>query len=184
MRQPRWASPSRRCSITIPIARISRADQATDEDRPEAARATSASTPCCCPTRVPGCAASPRSCRPRASIRRRSKLLGTMLWEDSRPGSEPALAGAWYAAPPQACHGDFDNRYAKAFGAKPPRLASLAYDATALAAVLARRSPRDFSAAMLTNPPASPASTASSACARRHQRTRLRHPRSGQQRRR
>jgi ABC-type branched-subunit amino acid transport system substrate-binding protein len=79
------------------------------------------------------------------------KLLGTMLWEDSRAGSEPALAGAWYAAPAQAFHSDFDNRYAKAFGGKPPRLASLGYDATALAAVLARRNPRDFSAAGLTN---------------------------------
>jgi ABC-type branched-subunit amino acid transport system substrate-binding protein len=80
------------------------------------------------------------------------KLLGTMLWEDSRPGSEPALVGGWYAAPPEASHNDFDNRYAKAFGGRPPRLASLAYDATALAAVLARRSPRDFSPAMLGNP--------------------------------
>jgi ABC-type branched-subunit amino acid transport system substrate-binding protein len=80
------------------------------------------------------------------------KLLGTMLWEDSQPGAEPALVGAWYAVPPEAAHADFDNRYAKAFGGHAPRLASLAYDATALAAVLARRSPRDFSAAALTNP--------------------------------
>jgi ABC-type branched-subunit amino acid transport system substrate-binding protein len=80
------------------------------------------------------------------------KLLGTMLWEDSRPGSEPALVGGWYAAPPEVSHTDFDNRYAKAFGARPPRLASLAYDATSLAAVLARRTPRDFSATMLGNP--------------------------------
>ncbi len=80
------------------------------------------------------------------------KLLGTMLWEDSRAGNEPALAGGWYAAPPEASHTDFDNRYTKAFGGKPPRLASLAYDATALAAVLARRPPRDFSPAALNNP--------------------------------
>ncbi len=80
------------------------------------------------------------------------KLLGTMLWEDSHAGTEPALAGGWYAAPPEASHTDFDNRYAKAFGGRPPRLASLSYDATALAAVLARRSPRDFSSAMLNNP--------------------------------
>jgi ABC-type branched-subunit amino acid transport system substrate-binding protein len=80
------------------------------------------------------------------------KLLGTMLWEDSRPGGEPALIGGWYAAPPDASHVDFDNRYAKAFGGHPPRLASLAYDATSLAAVLARRNPRDFSATMLSNP--------------------------------
>lgn len=80
------------------------------------------------------------------------KLLGTMAWEDNRTASEPALSGGWYAAPAETSHADFDNRYAKAFGAKPPRLASLAYDATALAAVLARRTPRDFSLTALTNP--------------------------------
>lgn len=80
------------------------------------------------------------------------KLIGTMLWEDSRAGSEPALVGGWYAGPPGASHADFDTRYAKAFGGKAPRIASLAYDATALAAVLARRTPRDFSTAMLNNP--------------------------------
>lgn len=80
------------------------------------------------------------------------KLLGTMLWEDSHPNADPALVGAWYAAPPEASHADFDARYAKAFGAKPPRLASLAYDATSLAAVLARRNPRDFSPQALGNP--------------------------------
>lgn len=80
------------------------------------------------------------------------KLLGTLLWEDNRGAVDPALVGGWYAAPPAANHEDFDNRYAKAFGGKPPALASLAYDATALAAVLARRSPRDFSPSALTNP--------------------------------
>ncbi len=80
------------------------------------------------------------------------KLLGPMLWEDPRNSSEPALAGGWYAAPSGANHADFENRYAKAFTARPPRLASLAYDATALAAVLAKRHPHDYSGPMLTNP--------------------------------
>jgi ABC-type branched-subunit amino acid transport system substrate-binding protein len=80
------------------------------------------------------------------------KLLGTMLWEDAKPNSEPALSGGWYAAPAMAGHADFDARYARAFGSRPPRIASLGYDATALAAVLARRSPHDFTAAVLTNP--------------------------------
>lgn len=80
------------------------------------------------------------------------KLLGTMLWEDSRAATEPALVGGWYAGPPGASHADFDNRFAKAFGGKPSRIASLAYDATALAAVLGRRIPRDFSSTMLCNP--------------------------------
>jgi ABC-type branched-subunit amino acid transport system substrate-binding protein len=78
------------------------------------------------------------------------KFLGTMLWEDSKAGSEPALVGGWYAAPPETGFTDFAARYAKVFGAKPPRLASLGYDATALAAVLGRGG--QYSAARLTIP--------------------------------
>lgn len=81
----------------------------------------------------------------------RVKLLGTMLWMDANVGAEPALAGGWFPAPTGTAHAAFEDRYAKAFGPKPPRIASLAYDATALAAVLARKSPRDFGAAALTN---------------------------------
>jgi ABC-type branched-subunit amino acid transport system substrate-binding protein len=79
------------------------------------------------------------------------KLLGTMLWDDANPGSEPALTGGWYAAPPSANHTAFIDRYVKAFGAKPTAIASLAYDATALAAVLGKATPRDYSPAALTN---------------------------------
>lgn len=78
------------------------------------------------------------------------KLLGTMLWDDPGLGSEPALVGGWFpAAPPQA-HAEFVRGYAEAFGARPPAIASLAYDATALAAVLGGQRPPDFSAASLT----------------------------------
>jgi ABC-type branched-subunit amino acid transport system substrate-binding protein len=80
------------------------------------------------------------------------KLIGTMLWADSNPSTEPALIGGWYPMPATAAHFDFDGRYARAFGAKPPRIASLGYDAAALAAVLARKTPRDFSTAALTSP--------------------------------
>jgi ABC-type branched-subunit amino acid transport system substrate-binding protein len=79
-------------------------------------------------------------------------LLGTMLWDDSHPGDQPALYGGWYAAAGAGGFADFANRYSKAFGAPPPRLSSLAYDATAIAAVLGKRSAHDFSAGILTNP--------------------------------
>ncbi len=82
----------------------------------------------------------------------RVKLLGTMLWDDPRLGQEPALVGAWYPLPPSAQFMEFQSRYAQSFGSRPPRIASLAYDATALAAVLARRPNPDFSTASLTNP--------------------------------
>ncbi len=79
-------------------------------------------------------------------------LLGTMLWDDAHPGDIPALAGGWYAVAPNAGFADFAKRYTKAYGTQPPRLASLAYDATAIAAVLGKRSAHDFSPGILTNP--------------------------------
>lgn len=67
------------------------------------------------------------------------RFLGTALWDDPGLGTEPALLGGWFAAPPPSSWDSFKQRYRKAFGGVPPRLASLGYDATALAALLARR---------------------------------------------
>lgn len=78
------------------------------------------------------------------------KLLGTGLWDEPGLGSEPSLEGAWYAAPPPQARADFQKRFTDTYKRAPARLATLAYDATALAAVLARTP--DFSAAALTNP--------------------------------
>jgi ABC-type branched-subunit amino acid transport system substrate-binding protein len=66
------------------------------------------------------------------------RLLGTGLWEEPDLGREPALVGGWFVAPPPASRQDFERRYEQLYGRRPPRLATLAYDATALAAVLAR----------------------------------------------
>lgn len=66
------------------------------------------------------------------------RMLGTGQWDEPGLGAEPALTGGWYAAPPQAERAGFVQEYEGTFGAKPPRLATLAYDATALAAVLGR----------------------------------------------
>lgn len=85
------------------------------------------------------------------------RFLGTALWDDPALGSEPALQGGWFTAPPPALWSTFRERYKKTFGDAPPRLATLAYDTTALAAVLARRSQEsrqepEFSQAALTQP--------------------------------
>jgi branched-chain amino acid transport system substrate-binding protein len=83
------------------------------------------------------------------------KFLGTLLWDDPALANEPSLQGGWYPAPPVAAHQDFEARYAKAFGPLPARagaIASIAYDATALAAILARHAQGDYSPATLTNP--------------------------------
>jgi branched-chain amino acid transport system substrate-binding protein len=80
-------------------------------------------------------------------------FLGTGLWDEPGLGTEPALAGGWYAAPPPGARADFDARFRELYKRPPPRLATLAYDATALAAVLARNpNGPDFSPAALTNP--------------------------------
>jgi ABC-type branched-subunit amino acid transport system substrate-binding protein len=76
------------------------------------------------------------------------KFLGTGLWAEPGLGTEPALQGAWYAAPDPAIRANFEARFKQLYGVAPPLLATLGYDATALAAVLARNG--DFSAAALT----------------------------------
>ena len=66
------------------------------------------------------------------------KMLGSTLWDDPRLGAESGLAAGWFAAPPAESWRRFEQRYAQLYGNPPARLASLAYDGTALAAILAR----------------------------------------------
>ena len=81
------------------------------------------------------------------------RFLGTGLWDEPGLAAEPALSGSWYAAPPPAPRADFEKRFQDLYRRAPPRLSTLAYDATALAAVLARgERGADFSPAALTNP--------------------------------
>lgn len=67
------------------------------------------------------------------------RFLGTALWEDPQLLSEPTLQGGWFPAPPPELWNSFRTRYEESFGSTPPRVASLGYDAVALAAVLERR---------------------------------------------
>jgi branched-chain amino acid transport system substrate-binding protein len=81
------------------------------------------------------------------------RLLGTGRWDDAKVRLEPALLGGWFAGADRKAAADFSNRYKAMFGQPPPRLASLAYDAMALAAVLAQEAGGpDFSARAITNP--------------------------------
>jgi hypothetical protein len=70
---------------------------------------------------------------------RQVRLLGTGLWDEVGTAAEAALLGALYAAPHTQAGTDFQARYQTLYGQLPPRLASLAYDAGALAAALARQ---------------------------------------------
>lgn len=67
------------------------------------------------------------------------KRLGTGLLDDSALATESSLAGAWFAAPSPDLRRDFEVRYRDLYGMGAQRLATLAYDATALAAVLAQK---------------------------------------------
>lgn len=81
------------------------------------------------------------------------QLIGTGVWDIPGIGSETLLRGAWYAAPDPARRADFERRFVATYGRPPLRLATLAYDAVALAARLARLKPGgDFSAEAITNP--------------------------------
>ncbi len=80
------------------------------------------------------------------------RMLGTGQWDEVGIGKEPALIGGWYAAPMPSARSDFETQYRDIYSAEPPRLVTLAYDATALAAVFsAGEGAPDFSAAAFTD---------------------------------
>ncbi|MCP5364283.1 MAG: penicillin-binding protein activator [Hyphomicrobiales bacterium] len=68
----------------------------------------------------------------------RVRLLGTGAWDENDIVTDPDFQGAWFAAPPPALRQSFERRYQGAYGKRPPRLATLAYDATAVASVVAQ----------------------------------------------
>lgn len=84
---------------------------------------------------------------------RNIQLLGTGLWDNPRVFASPALQGGLYAAPDPAGFRSFSARYRARYGSDPVRTATLAYDAVALVAALARtQGPQRFSSDVLTNP--------------------------------
>lgn len=85
------------------------------------------------------------------------KRLGTGLFDDDGLATEASLSGAWFAAPSPKLRKNFERRYLSTYSNAPPRIASLAYDATALSAILAQRGFKtngqaDFSRAAISNP--------------------------------
>ena len=82
-----------------------------------------------------------------------AQFIGTGVWDVPNIGADAAARGAWYAAPDPARRADFERRFLATYGRPPNRLATLAYDAVALAGNLARLKPGgDFSAEAITNP--------------------------------
>lgn len=83
---------------------------------------------------------------------RNIQLLGTGLWDNPRVFNSAALQGGLYAAPDPSGFRGFAGRYRAKFGGDPVRTATLAYDAVALVAALARtQGGQRFSPEVLTN---------------------------------
>jgi hypothetical protein len=83
---------------------------------------------------------------------RNIQLLGTGLWDNPRVFSNSNLQGGLYAAPDPSGFRAFSGRYRTRYGNEPVRTATLAYDAVALVAALARQGGQKFSQDVLTNP--------------------------------
>jgi branched-chain amino acid transport system substrate-binding protein len=80
------------------------------------------------------------------------RLLGSGLWDDPSIAGETALDGGWFAASPPEPRSEFESRFQATYGHPAPRLASLAFDAAALAAVLRKSSNEPFSHEAILNP--------------------------------
>ena len=81
------------------------------------------------------------------------KLLGSGVWDDPANNSDTALEGGWFAAPEPDAGDAFNAKYKAAFGTTPPQLATLAYDAVSLVALLSSGEPyHRFTANALTDP--------------------------------
>ncbi|QUS37619.1 penicillin-binding protein activator [Tardiphaga alba] len=83
---------------------------------------------------------------------RNVQLLGTGLWDNPRVFNSASMQGGLYAAPDPAGFRAFSGRYRTKYGNDPVRTATLAYDAVALVAALARtQGGQRFSQEVLTN---------------------------------
>ncbi len=83
----------------------------------------------------------------------RVQFIGTGQWDYPNIGGDRALLGGWYPAPDPKGWSNFVQRYSKTYGAAPPRIASLAYDAISLAVSLSANPPgQRYTISQLTRP--------------------------------
>jgi hypothetical protein len=78
------------------------------------------------------------------------RVLGPALWASPTARGDARLTGAYYAAPDPAARSGFDAKYTEAAGSPAPGLADFAYDAAAIARVLAQNG--GYSTAALCRP--------------------------------
>ncbi len=83
----------------------------------------------------------------------RVKPVGTALWNDPRVLALPVFQSGMFAAPDTTGFATFSQRYQSRFGATPPRVATLGYDAVSLTAALSRQyGTQRFTDTTLTTP--------------------------------
>jgi hypothetical protein len=80
------------------------------------------------------------------------QFLGPEIWSTLAPqmAHQPVLLGALYAAPDPALAAGFDAKYQTAYGATPPAIADVAFDAAAIARLAA--SSGGYTSSVLTAP--------------------------------
>lgn len=66
------------------------------------------------------------------------KLLGTGQWDTPQTFTTDSIRGGWFVAPPPHKRAQFEQKFRAQFGHTPPRIATLAYDAMSLAAILSQ----------------------------------------------
>ena len=69
---------------------------------------------------------------------RRVRYLGTAQWDNPRLGRETTLTDSWFTNYSPKNWAAFATRYRQTYNSDAPRLAALAYDAVAMAAIMAR----------------------------------------------
>jgi ABC-type branched-subunit amino acid transport system substrate-binding protein len=80
---------------------------------------------------------------------RQVRFMGTSAWIGDAQ-REPTLAGGWYVSPDPGARTEFEAHYQSVFNTQPTRLASLGYDAVALATLLSRNAgARGFTASAI-----------------------------------
>lgn len=75
--------------------------------------------------------------RARGITNQTTQIIGTGLWDDPSARRQSDLSGSWYASAPSEAYSTFVQRFMNTYEYEPPRLASLGYDAVALATTLA-----------------------------------------------
>jgi len=71
-----------------------------------------------------------------------AQFLGTSRWQNEDTAREPALKDGVFAGPDEASRKAFQDHYDRSYGEDPSRLASLAYDAVNVGAVIADGDPK------------------------------------------